>query len=152
MQKPLGKLLSSIPQDLDPEKAITIGDITTKSFNENDLNHFISIVDFAVHRKKKFEKLSDLGFTENIETIAAENPAGSITSQLFAAVQKAFSTKNRKTILVKGEEDLSVLAVLLLAPLDFIVFYGQPDEGLVEVRVTEESKKMAYDLVSKFAS
>lgn len=150
LQKPLGKLLKSIPSGLDSEKTITIGDITTQKFNEKRLGQFLSIIDFAVHRQKKFEKLSDLGFAEDIETIAAENPAGSITPELFDSVKKAFSSDNRKIILIKGEEDLAVLPVLLISPLGFVIYYGQPNEGLVEVLVTEENKEKVFELVSKF--
>ena len=150
LHKPFGKVLSSPPQGLNPKKTITIGDIATQKFNEKNVRQFLSIVDFAVHRQKKFDKLSDLGFTNDIETIEAENPAGSITPELFNAVQKAFSPDDRKIILVKGEEDLAVLPALLAAPLGFVVYYGQPNEGLVEVPVTEENKEKAYDLVNKF--
>ncbi|MBI2621932.1 MAG: pantetheine-phosphate adenylyltransferase [Candidatus Levybacteria bacterium] len=172
LQKPLGKLLSWVPSGVDGSKAITIGDISTQKFNEKNVGQFLSVVDFKVHREKMFEKLSDLGFVEDIETIKVGNPAGTITWDLFEAVQKAFSTENRKIILVKGEEDLAVLPALLISPLGFTVYYGQPayaeassdakaladrsagrpNEGLVEVPVTEQNKEKAYDLVSKFTS
>lgn len=151
LQKPLGKVLSVPPSDIDRSKVITIGDITTQKFNEKNIGQFLSIVDFAVKRQKKFDKLSDLGFAQEIETIETNNPAGSITPELFEAVRKAFSSKNKKIILIKGEEDLAVLPALLIAPLGFVVYYGQPDKGLVEVEVNEENKEKAYDLVSKFA-
>ncbi len=149
LQKPFGKVLNSV-LSVDGGKVITIGDITAQKFNEKNIGQFLSIVDFAVKRQIKFEKLSELGFVHDIETIEAENPAGSITPQLFDAIQKAFSSNNRKIILIKGEEDLAVLPVLLIAPLGFLVYYGQPDQGLVEVQVTEENKEKIYDLVNKF--
>jgi len=51
---------------------------------------------------------------------------------------------------VDGEEDLAVLPVLLIAPLGFSIFYGQPNEGLVQVQVTEENKEQAYQFVNSF--
>ena len=150
LQKPFGKVLTSIPSGLNPEKIITIGDITTQKFNQENIGQFLSIVDFAVNRQKKFDKLSDLGFAYDIKIIETENPAGSISLELLGAVKKTFQTKDRQIILVKGEEDLAVLPVLLISPLGFVIFYGQPDEGLVEVAVTEENKEKAYDLVSRF--
>ncbi len=162
LQKPFGKVLTSIPSGLNPEKIITIGDITTQKFNQENIGQFLSIVDFAVNRQKKFDKLSDLGFAYDIKMIETESPAGSISPELFEAVKKTFQTKDRQVILVKGEEDLAVLPVMLLAPLGFFVYYGQPrlgrvqagqpNEGLVEVPVTEENKEKAYDLVNKFTS
>ncbi len=172
LQKPLGKLLNSVPSDVEGLKAITIGDISTQKFNKKDVGQFLSIIDFKVHRQKKFEKLSELGFPENIETINAQNPAGTITWELFAAIEKAFSSGSKKIILVEGEEDLAVLPTLLAAPLGFVIYYGQPayaeassdakaladrsagkpDEGLVEVQVSEQNKEKAFELVSKFTS
>lgn len=150
LQKPLGKVLSSVPTGLDPRKIITIGDISTQNFNKKSIGQFLSIVDFKVNREKKFGKLSELGFVNKIETIEADNPAGSITPQLFDAVYKAMQTNKPKVILVNGEEDLAVLPVLLVAPLGFVVYYGQPNEGLVEVAVTEENKEKVFELVNKF--
>lgn len=150
LQKPFGKVLSSVPSGLDSEKIITIGDITTQKFNQEKVGQFLSIVDFQVNRKKEFSKLSDLGFVQNIDSIEVENPAGMISPQLFAGVQKAFESKDKRVILVKGEEDLSFLPVMLLAPLGFMIFYGQPDQGLVQVLVNEENKEKVYELVSRF--
>ncbi len=150
LQKPFGKVLSLVPSGLNPEKIITIGDITTQKFNQENIGQFLSIVDFQVNRQKKFDKLPELGFADDIRTIGVENPAGSIAPQLFASVRKAFESKGKQVILVRGEEDLAVLPALLVAPLGFIIFYGQPDVGLVEVHVTEENKEKAYNLIDKF--
>ena len=69
---------------------------------------------------------------------------------MFESVRCAFANKERQVIKIDGEEDLSFLPVMLLSPLGFTVYYGQPNEGLVEVKVTEENKEKVYDLVSKF--
>lgn len=150
LQKPFGKVLNSVPSGLNPEKVIAIGDITTQKFNQENVGQFLSIVDFQVNRQKKFDKLPELGFADDIRTIEVENPAGTIAPQLFAGVQRAFESKGKQVILVKGEEDLAVLPVLLIAPLGFTIFYGQPSVGLVEVSVTEENKEKAYNLIDKF--
>jgi hypothetical protein len=70
--------------------------------------------------------------------------------ELFWAIEKAFKMAGKKTILVEGEEDLAVLPVLLISPLGFSVFYGQPNEGLVKIQVSEENKEKAYQLVENF--
>lgn len=152
LQKPLGKVLDSVPLSVEAEKTITIGDITTQKFNEAGVGQFLSIIDFQVKREKKFDKLSDLGFEDGIETIRVDDPPASISPDLFKAIQKAFGSENRKIILINGEEDLAVLPVLLIAHLGCSVFYGQPDKGMVEVEVSLESKERAHELVSKFTS
>ena len=90
-----------------------------------------------------------MGFSSEIPIIV-HNPPGTVAWDLFEAVRLAFANNERQVIQVDGEEDLSFLPVMLFSPLGFTVFYGQPDVGLVEVKVTEENKEKVYDLVSKF--
>ncbi len=161
LHKPFGEVLNDIPKGLDGQKIVAIGDITTQRFNQNNAGQFLSIVDFFVHRQVKFHKLSELGFG-NQGFLKVENPRGIITPELFISIRNVFKTKEEKIILVKGEEDLAVLPVLLIAPLGYSVFYGQPamlslarragqpNEGLVRVEVTEENKEKAYRLAEKF--
>lgn len=150
LHEPFGKIINSIPKDLSPDKIITIGDITTQKFNNKKIGHRLSIVDFVVERRKKFSRISDLGFPNNLEVIKVNNSSGQISWDLFQAIVNSFKTDKRKIILVNGEEDLSVLPVILSAPLGYKIYYGQPGEGLVEVEVTEESKEKGFELLSKF--
>ncbi len=150
LHKPLGKILSEVPKNKDT-KIITIGDITTKKFNEKNIIQLLSIIDFQVKRQKKFSDISDLGFKE-IKAIKIKNPAGTITSDLFRAITSALKSKKRQIILVEGEEDLSVLPAILISPLGFKIYYGQPDEGLVEVEVTEKIKEKVYEILNNFNS
>ncbi|MCL5435367.1 MAG: pantetheine-phosphate adenylyltransferase [Patescibacteria group bacterium] len=149
LHKPFGEVLNDIPKDLDGQEIVTIGDITTQRFNQNNVGQFLSIIDFFVHRQVKFHQLSELGF-DNQDFLKVENLRGTITPELFTSIRNVFKTKEEKIILVAGEEDLAVLPVLLIAPLGYSVFYGQPNEGLVRVDVTEENKEKAYHLAEKF--
>lgn len=150
LQRPLGKILTSVPENIDPERSVTIGDITTKNFNEKNIGQFLSIVDFQVKREAKFKKLSELGFSEDIKSSKIKNHAGTITPDLFKSIKAAFNSKKKQVILLDGEEDLAVLPALIISPLGFKIYYGQPDEGLVEILVTEENKEKARKLLSKF--
>lgn len=149
LQKPWGKLLDEIPQTLDGAEIIVVGDATAQKFNQKNIKQFLSIIDFQVQRKAAFKDLSELGFkSENTQQI--KNLHGEITWELMQAVQSAFINKNQTVILIDGEDDLAVLPVLLIAPLGFNIFYGQPNVGLVQVLVTEENKEKAYRLVEHF--
>jgi uncharacterized protein (UPF0218 family) len=57
-------------------------------------------------------------------------------------------------MVVEGEEDLMVLPVIAAAPIGSIVYYGSPpisgNEGLVEVIITKETKKIVKDLINQF--
>jgi uncharacterized protein (UPF0218 family) len=59
----------------------------------------------------------------------------------------AFDSKIR--IIIKGEEDLVALPFLMYSPNDWVICYGQPNEGLVIVQVTEDSKKKAMLIFNK---
>lgn len=163
LQKPWGEVLNEIPQNINGFKTVAVGDVTAQKFNEKKAGQFLSIVDFLIHREIKFHELSELGFNgQNVQKI--KNPPGTITPELFAVIKAAFgqNSNKRKVILIEGEEDLAVLPVLLIAPLGYSVFYGQPariamqsiaggpNEGLVRIDVTEENKEKAYQLAEKF--
>ena len=50
-------------------------------------------------------------------------------------------------ILVDGEEDLLVIPVCIHAPDYAIIMYGQPNEGLVVVKINEEIKKKTKSIL-----
>jgi pantetheine-phosphate adenylyltransferase len=155
LQKPFGEIYSDVSQNIIGSKTIAIGDITVQKFihsasSRQDTEPFLSIVDFQVQRQKQFDKIEDLGFKNNEEIVKVNNPAGAITFELFNAIQNAFKTKENKIVLVDGEEDLAFLPVMLIAPLNYQVYYGQPNQGLVQVKVTEENKEKIYQLLSRF--
>ncbi|TET75859.1 MAG: DUF359 domain-containing protein, partial [Candidatus Heimdallarchaeota archaeon] len=52
-------------------------------------------------------------------------------------------------IKISGEEDLLVLPAIYETPYNSKVLYGQPNEGLVVVTVTEEIKKKVKSLIQK---
>ena len=69
---------------------------------------------------------------------------------LIQSLQASFTNYSKpQTILVKGEEDLGVLPAILLSPLNTAIFYGQPQKGLVYIKVTETSKQKALKLLQK---
>ena len=152
-RKPFGELFKDINDSFKNKNylVITVGDITTKIFNDNSLGQNISVIDFKVAREKKFSNILELGFTGNENILKANNPAGYITSDLFTKFAEVFKSdiKGKVILRVNGEEDLSVLPLVLLSPLNTVIYYGQPGEGLVKVVVSEISKNKAYSLVSK---
>ena len=51
---------------------------------------------------------------------------------------------------VEGEEDLATLPAVVAAADGTGVVYGQPDEGMVLVRVTPETRAEMADLLERF--
>ncbi len=150
LQKPFGKLYNKIlsVKNSDIPYLITVGDITTLNFNRLNLKQDISVIDFYVARKKNFFSFSQLGFTGNEKVVTAYNPPGHITSDLTIKVLGLFNLERERIILkIEGEEDLAVLPLILSAPLNSIIYYGQPGQGVVEIKVSEDIKEKAYNLL-----
>lgn len=159
LQKPYGELLPMNPtkedilQRSNSATIVSVGDITTQVCNSLHINQKISVIDSRVQRLKKFYNISEIGFTDNCTIIKAQNAPGSLEPSLFNGIQEAFDllqTSQQVVINVEGEEDLAVMPIILSAPLGFAVLYGQPDQGMMRVQITEVTKKKVYDIVSSF--
>ena len=128
---------------MDNSYLITVGDRTTEKMINFDIIPSLQIIDNIEKREKRESpKLSDLTTTFNVE-----NPPAEITLQSIDIIKKAFSMSPPVRIVVNGEEDLLVLPVCILAPQNSIVMYGQPNEGLVIVKITSEIRNKAQSLL-----
>lgn len=151
LQRPFGKLLSDdIPLHLVNDEIVTVGDITTKKFHDKGYRQKIAIIDFVVERKQTHATVKDLGFEKPYSLLSTKNPPGVLTPSLWQTIRKAVMSTKDVIIVVDGEEDLAVIPMILVAPLGYHIFYGQPKKGLVWVEVTLEMKKKAYALLKRF--
>ena len=83
------------------------------------------------------------------ECIHVKNPAGTLTDELIQALKYAV-LHPPVTINVDGEEDLTVIPLILAAPLGAIVLYGQPHKGVVVRTVNREAQQTAQHLFDYF--
>lgn len=169
LAKPLGILLEGKEEDLGkavdlakklitkdkPNLIITVGDVVTHSFNEGKILPDLAIVDFRVKREETIKSLRELGFTKEEPDYIVKSPAGTIASSLSKIIEKTieqFNKNNNQPFVIKvlGEEDLAVLPAIILSPTNTAIFYGQPDEGIVYIKVDEEAKTRTLELLAKF--
>ena len=150
LHKPFGNLLKNIPKDITSEKTITVGDVTTKLFLTNNIQPHLAIVDFIVERQQVHYSIEEFGFALNTQIIQIKNSAGHIGAKVWDLLEKSLQMSNKTVIQVYGEEDLLVLPCILLSPLGYHIFYGQPQIGLVHIEVTEQTKKHAYAIMTGF--
>jgi len=133
-----------------PFITIAVGDIAVISLLQQKIHLNLAIVDLKTKRQPVFSSLNQLGLSPNPHHLVT-NPPSTITPSLITSLTQAFQTLSApQTILVKGEEDLAVLPAILLSPLNTAIFYGQPEKGLVHIRVTEKQKQKALNLLQKF--
>jgi len=142
LKNPLGNLVS----DNDPNKeniikkitaesiVITVGDRTTENILQLGLKPQIQIIDGLEKRNQRIAPIDDTINTK----LSCRNPPGEITEESIQIIKKAFSSEPPVRIVVDGEEDLLVIPVCISAPENSVVMYGQPNEGLVIVRITPE--------------
>lgn len=90
---------------------------------------------------------------QNLPTATAtlQNPAGQITTQLVEWLEQYFvNTYQQPQLLhVEGEEDLATVAAVLVAPLGTMIYFGQPNQGMVELQVTEKRKDLFYQALTQ---
>ena len=132
------------------EYIATIGDICTIKIFEQIREPNLAIVDLKTKRNisldnNQLKTIMKIG----INKIEVENPPGSISNQMWKAIESSFSNENNTRITVKGEEDLATLAVISMAPKGAKVIYGMPDRGMVVVDVNQQSKKRANDFLKR---
>jgi uncharacterized protein (UPF0218 family) len=150
MKIPLGNLIpenqatkSNILKHIPKESyVITVGDRTSEKMIDFGLIPSLQIIDNLEKRVKRIPARCDVS-TELI----CDNPAAEITTQSIDAIKKAFVSKTPVRLVVTGEEDLLVVPVCIHAPDNAIVMYGQPNEGLVIVKITPEIRNKTQRLL-----
>ena len=121
---------------------ITVGDRTTEKMIEFGLIPSLQIIDSKEKRaKREPPKLS------NATELIVDNPAAEITTQSIDIIKKAFAMQPPVRLCVNGEEDLLVIPVCIYAPENAIILYGQPNEGLVIVKITPEIRNKTQKLL-----
>jgi uncharacterized protein (UPF0218 family) len=154
LKKPMGLLIKNsevtkdnilrvIPKDV---FLITVGDATTEKMIKIGLTPSLQIIDSLEKRNKR-----NLPMGKTRTTLECVNPAAEITDESIAIIKRAFQEDIPVRIIVEGEEDLLVLPVALHAPENSVIMYGQPNEGLVIVKVTEEIRNKAIKIMNSMS-
>ncbi len=148
LKEPLGDLVSSVDElDISSEIIICVGDKITENILEAGVKPRICVYDGRIMRKPV--QIPDVIKDFDQREIRIKNPAGSLTKEAFTAMQDALKSKSATKIRVDGEEDLITLVAITLAPEGSVVLYGQPGEGVVVVKVDEEKKAYARDILNE---
>lgn len=144
----LQRPFAAIVKKIDPPKygCIAVGDIAAISLLNQNIKPDLAIVDLKTKRRRIFPDLAAEGLPDGLKAV---NPPGTITKNAVAKLLDCLNQK-QSTLLIDGEEDLLVLPAVLLAPLLTSVFYGQPDQGIVKITVTEKAKIKALKLLQQF--
>lgn len=122
---------------------ITVGDRTTEKMIAYGLTPSLQIIDNYEKRVQREPTMSPIVYTEFV----CKNPAAEITPESIEIIKKAIASKTPVRLTVVGEEDLLVIPACIHAPKNSVVLYGQPNEGLVIVKVTPEIRNKTQRLL-----
>ena len=144
-EKQIKQIIENFKGNISIPKIISVGDVTTQLLIDNMLIPDLAIIDDRVQRIE-----SKIVALDSFKVEEVKNPAGTITKDSWKIINNSLELYKSKIIIkIAGEEDLLVLPVILEAPLNSKVLYGQPNEGLVIVTVTEEIKDKVLRLLLK---
>lgn len=153
LQQPIGVVVKDLDQiaNIIPPLShlVSIGDIVSIDLQKSGYRPDIIVVDYHTRRHAL-----DLGVIQKyFPTTSAKitNLAGTINSK-FAEIFLSSITKSEspQIIVVNGEEDLLAIPAILLSPLGSYVVYGQYNIGMCIVKITEDIKSLAKNLLDQF--
>lgn len=139
--KAQGKIVNSPSTHL--ENISLVGDFTFDKFLSLGWEYDLAVYDRQTKRGEYQSKL----ISEIEPDRSAANPAGTITPELLKILE-SWSQGEFKHVLVEGEEDLATIALVLTLPLNSVIYYGQPDKGMVELVTTEKIKRRFYEALT----
>jgi uncharacterized protein (UPF0218 family) len=128
------KALKGLIEKMKPRKIISVGDVVSKNMIRAGIRPQVLVVDNKVMRMP----IDPIEFDVD-QTLHVKNPPGTLMDAAWRVVKEAMKSKGTTKVMVDGEEDLLTLVVVLGAPRRSLVVYGQPDEGVVVVNVTEKT-------------
>jgi uncharacterized protein (UPF0218 family) len=130
---------------LDP--VIAVGDMVSINLVKVDCQAAVSILDGKTKRHEKLDYEID---TDVI--LQVPNPAAQIRPEVWIAIEHMLLLVEKgKTakLLIEGEEDLTALPAVMLAPLGAAVVYGLPGKGIVVIEVTSTQKQEVYQILQQ---
>jgi hypothetical protein len=154
LRRPLGELIPGSEIDLGqvlrntiakgkPTRLILVGDSVSRQAFQAGVTPDVMIID----NLEKREKAIAYAHRRN-RVITAKNQAGRIEQNARLAVEQAIRGE-ADLVEIDGEEDLLAITAVIAAPLGSLVVYGQPNEGVVLVRVSKESKAEAEKILEQ---
>jgi len=148
LSKPFGKVCSTeeyarLLSEKNMLNVITVGDVVSSTALSYGYTPKIMVVD----QKTKREGFNYDWAQFNPTTVW--NPPGTISLNTFIVLTMLLQKPERSVLLVDGEEDLLALAALIICPIGYTIFYGQPNEGVVCVEIDKAKRLVALDIFSK---
>lgn len=152
LKRPLGILVknehlnvSSIEKELNGcFLLVSVGDATTEKLLSLGFRPDVEVVDSVEMRVPR-----SLPSSHYNTELRVSNEAGHLTDEAIYSVSNALYAKKPVRIIVFGEEDLLALPILATYPNDSVVAYGQPNSGMVMVRINDNLRKSTASILNE---
>jgi GTP-dependent dephospho-CoA kinase len=128
----------------DAPMVVTVGDRVTDTLGTLGRAPEVQVVDGVERRQHR-----ELPAVPYARLVKVENPAGTVTAGAIDGMRRAFGGKKPVRVQVDGEEDLMAMLAIAMSPISAVVFYGQPGEGVVAVKVNAISKSRNREILKK---
>jgi len=129
---------------------VTVGDIVTYHVLDAGTTPDVALVDERTQRAAVDEHVREAIDASRFDReLTVENPPATLTEGLLETLRTAIDDGESTLVRVDGEEDLAALPAIAAAPDGASVLYGQPEEGVVHVRVDAAVRERVRDLLSR---
>ncbi len=161
LEKPLGDILSdeefvtAIRADRVAEKTIvTIGDRTTDVVLKQGVLMHTAVIDGQTRRQPYPYESEQMKVFLFAPAIRIQSGPGFIAKDALDVIQAWSLTIDRVqtpyVIRVDGEEDLLTLPMIYFAPIGTVIYYGQPNQGVVRVLIDEAIHQKVTVFLAQF--
>ncbi|PIR59373.1 MAG: hypothetical protein COU69_00525 [Candidatus Pacebacteria bacterium CG10_big_fil_rev_8_21_14_0_10_56_10] len=153
LRQPLGKIVDQPNTSI--VMTVVIGDTSLAKFRQRGWTYQLGVYDGREVRQDTRRDARRDG-QHNLDGVRPDhqllNPAGHVSAQLWQWLDQlepaeTSSAERPYHLLINGEEDLATAVAVLSSPLQTHIYYGQPQQGLVEVQVTEELKEYVLSIL-----
>ena len=154
LRKPFGKVFRSIEELSFSKPFITVGDFSLSLFLKNSIKPDIAVIDFKTQRSPIEKEEQELFLKTYKNKIYIENKPSNISihSQILPFLLK--NLNKDVLVVVRGEEDLVAIPLLIHLIKDFDLIYGIRGIGGVKVSLEYDSSIKSIEqlslLLSKF--
>ena len=154
LKEPMGPIFTDAERLLSEvgDPLVAVGDVVTYHLERAGTVPDVAVVDGLTKREEVEDRVAEGVARLGGETreVHVENPAGAVSRELARALKEAIVDPEPTLLVVEGEEDLVALPAIVAAPLGASVVYGQPDEGMVHVKVTDDHRAETRELLERF--
>lgn len=133
-------------------KTISVGDCTCIRLIAFGIIPHIIVIDGIEQRNKNVHSITAIESALELEeslSLSCENTAGNISSDSLGKIKLALVSTKKVILKVNGEEDLLTLAFCWFAPDNSIIFYGQPNSGMVIIEVNDMVRIKAESFIRR---